>query len=144
MLRPEGKWRFALPLLLLIAACDPAGTLEVEDARVRALIPGQDKTVAYLTLHNQGSAPVTLIGAETDSARAVEIHTTRRDGDMVRMRRLPSVEIPAGGTVRFEPGGHHFMLFGVRSLHDHCEVRLLFADGSSQAVTFDRIAIGGH
>lgn len=134
----------ALLLLALAAGCSPTGRLEVADARIRDLIPGQDKTAAYLTLRNHGDSPLTLVGAETAVARTVEMHTTQRDGDVMRMRRLSGVEIPAGGTVRFEPGGHHLMLFGVRSLDERNEVRLLFADGSSRTATFDRIAIGGH
>lgn len=144
MTRPEPAWLAALLLFVLAVGCSPAGRLEADDARIRDLIPGQDKTVAYLTLRNHGTAPVTLIGAETDAARTVEMHTTQRDGDIMRMRRLSSLEIPGGGTVRLEPGGHHLMLFGVRSLDDHTRIRLLFADGGSQTVTFDRIAIGGH
>jgi copper(I)-binding protein len=140
--RPDRGW--LLILLLLAAGCTPAGDLDVSDARIRELIPGQDKTVAYLTLHNRGAAPITLVGAETDMARTVEMHTTRQDGDVMRMRRLTSVEIPAGGTVRFEPGGNHLMLFGVRSLTDPCEIRLAFADGGTRTVTFERIAIGGR
>ncbi|MGE0625973.1 MAG: copper chaperone PCu(A)C [Pseudomonadales bacterium] len=143
-MRPDPGRLLAWLLLAALAACAPAEPLDVNDARIRELIPGQDKTVAYLTLHNRGDAPLALVGAETDLARAVEIHTTLRDGEVMRMRRLSRVEIPAGGTVRFEPGGHHLMLFGVRSLDDPCEIRLLFADGSTRSVTFDRIAIGGR
>jgi len=128
--------------MILVSGCGSRGALEADDARIRDLIPGQDKTVAYVTLHNQGDTPLTLIGAETDVARTVEIHSTRKDGDVMRMRRLERVDIPAGGTVRFEPGGHHLMLFGVRSLGDHCEIRLNFADGVSRPVTFERIGIG--
>jgi len=140
--RPDPRW--LLILILLAPGCTPAGGPDVSDARVRELIPGQDKTVAYFTLHNPGEVPLTLVGAQTDVARTVEMHTTRQDGDVMRMRRLTSVEIPAGGTVRFEPGGNHLMLFGVRSLTDPCEIRLVFADGSTRAVTFERIAIGGR
>lgn len=142
-MRPERRSLIAL-LLLATTACGPADPLDVDDARIRELIPGQDKTVAYFTLHNRGAMPMTLVGAETDLARAVEIHTTLRDGDVMRMRRLTSVEIPAAGSVRFEPGGHHLMLFGVRSLDDPCKIRLRFADGTTRVVTFERIDIGGH
>ena len=33
------------------------------------------------------------------------------DGEMaMTMQEVPSVEVPAGGTVTFEPGGYHVML----------------------------------
>ena len=128
--------------LLVVAGCS-AGELTVSDARIRDLIPGQDKTVAYLTLTNPGAEPRVLVGAETDAARTVEIHTTRRDGDVMRMRRLSRVEIPGHGEVRFEPGGHHLMLFGVRSLDERVEIRLIFEDDTVRTAVFERVAIGG-
>ncbi len=131
-----------MALSAALAGCSGEGLLRVEDARVRDLIPGQDKTVAYLDLRNPGSAPVVLVGAESPQARAIEMHTTTRDGGVMRMRRLQQVEIPPGETIRFQPGGHHLMLFGVRSLQEHILIRLIFADGSRQEVAFRRVEIG--
>lgn len=139
---PARAFALAGAFVLLIAGCTRPDDLVVDSARIRDLIPGQDKTVAYLTLTNHSTRPLTLTGAETDVARTVEMHSTRRDGDVLRMRRLTRVDIPPGRTVRFEPGGHHLMLFGVRSLDEHCEIRLILADGSVRSVTFERVAIG--
>ncbi|MGD8417836.1 MAG: copper chaperone PCu(A)C [Pseudomonadales bacterium] len=137
--------RYALLIALIcLTACSAASPLAVEDARVRALIPGQDKTVAYLNVHNPGRDAIVLVGAEAPHARAIEFHTTGREGDVMRMRRLSEVEIPPGGDVRFEPGGNHLMLFGVTSLEEHNDIRLIFADGRSQVVSFRRIAPGGQ
>jgi len=58
-----------------LAGCgtEPAATapIEVTDARVRALIPGQDKTVGYFELTNNTTATLTLLSAEADAARAI-------------------------------------------------------------------------
>jgi copper(I)-binding protein len=51
---------------------------------------------------------------------------------MASMRRLEQVEIPAGGTVSFAPGGKHFMLFGKPPLPragENVSLKLNFADG---------------
>ena len=129
--------------LLLLAGCTGNHTPEVSDARIRELIPGQDRTAAYMDIHNPGKAPLVLTGAEAQGVRAIEMHTTSRDGDIMRMRRLQEVVIPPGGTIRFQPGGHHLMLFGVRSVAGQTDIRLTFADGSSRTVVFRRIPIGG-
>ena len=147
----DRRRRLFLCLLLCLAGsalagcgAEPAATapIEVTDARVRALIPGQDKTVGYFELTNNTTATLTLLSAEADAARAIEFHTTRLDDGIMRMRRLPEITIPAGETIRFQPGGNHLMLFGVRSLNTDNPVRLYFDDGRALTVQFRQIAIG--
>ena len=134
-----------LAVIILTGTCAlpaVAEELRIDNARVRDLIPGQDKTVGYFEATNPGAAPVIIVGARAEPVRAMEIHTTNRDGDIMRMRRLEEVVVPAGGSVRFQPGGNHLMLFGVRSLDSALTVELLFADGSTQTVSFERIPFG--
>ena len=132
----------ALIALLTLAGCDGDDALAVSEARVRAPIPGQDKTVGYFTAHNPSDEAVKLTGAESAAVRAIEIHTTSRDGDVVRMRRLDEVVIPAGDTVRFEPGGRHLMLFGVAELGENVEITLRTADGQRLPVRFETVPLG--
>ena len=134
----------ATSLVVALAACGSPQGPQVDNARVRALITGQDKTVAYMDVSNRTAAAITLVGASAASVRAMEIHTTRMDDGVMRMRRLQSVEIPAGETIRFEPGGRHLMLFGVRSLEAELPVQLEFADGSVRQIVFERIAAGAQ
>ena len=133
----------ALVLALLVAGgCADRGPLEVSEARLRALIPGQDKTVGYFTARNSSDRDIVLIGASSTAARAIEMHTTIRDGDVARMRRLPEVVITPQDTVRFEPGGRHLMLFGVSELGTATDIVLETADGHRFAVSFETIAVG--
>ena len=136
--------RFLIALLASVAlmGCTAPADLEFENARVRALIPGQDKTVAYVDLHNHTEAPMVLVGAESTNVRAIEIHTTRLQDGVMRMRRLNEVTIPARDTIHFQPGGRHLMLFGVKSLGSELDIQLRFADGGSRTITFRQIAIG--
>lgn len=131
--------------LLLVAGCaaEPAGPLAISDARIRALIPGQDTTAGYFDATNVSAAAVVLVGAESPAARAIEFHTTTRDGDVVRMRRLTEVRIEPGATIHFQPGGHHLMLFGVTSLDDETEIRLLTRDGTVVSTSFRQVPIRG-
>jgi copper(I)-binding protein len=133
-----------LLLLLFLSACAPArstGLPEVVDARIRELLPGQDKTVGYFDITNPTAEPLVLVRAEADFARAIEFHTTFVDGDIMRMRRLPEVELPPGERVRFQPGGRHLMLFGVTSPGEENEVRLHLEDGRVIRARFRQVAV---
>jgi periplasmic copper chaperone A len=51
---------------------------------------------------------------ESPVAGRVEMHTMTMEGDVMRMRHVPRVELPAGKPVKLAPGGLHLMLFGVK------------------------------
>jgi copper(I)-binding protein len=118
--------------------------VQVTDARIRAVVPGQDKTAAYLNITNRGATPFVLTGIESTQARAIEIHVIERDGDDVRMRRIPELAVEPGATVRLEPGGLHLMIFGVSGPAERFTATLLAADGTRIDVPFALIALGGN
>jgi copper(I)-binding protein len=118
---PMERRRFvasALCLLLVGAAVDSvAGAAEGEalrlaDGWVRATPPGARTAAAYLTLVNDGPADV-LLEARSPVAATLELHTHRAEGALQHMVRLAEVPVPAGATVRFEPGGLHVMLLDI-------------------------------
>ncbi|MDJ0391544.1 copper chaperone PCu(A)C [Roseomonas sp. E05] len=85
--------------------------LKAEQGWSRPALARIGTAVAYLTLRNEGGAPVRVIGASTPAAEGVEIHESVVENDVARMRPRPDgVAVPSGGTVRFEPGGLHLML----------------------------------
>lgn len=50
---------------------------------------------------------------------------------------VPSVEVPAGGQAKFEPGGLHVMLIGLQQdleAGDHFEISLQFKESGTIAV----------
>ncbi len=69
---------------------------------------------AFLSVENTGATPDRLLRASTDVATAVQLHTHIKDGEIMRMREVDSVELPAGRKVTFEPGGYHIMLLGLK------------------------------
>lgn len=115
----------------LMAACvgsgPPAPDIRVEEAWVRAVAGPDANTAAYLTIRNAGRVPDRLLGARSGIARMTELHRTTIDASgLARMGRVEDLDVPAGGTVTLEPGGHHFMLMGVsRSLPVGDSVRLV-------------------
>ncbi len=122
---------------MLLAACGaaPAG-LEFGDAYVRAPVPGTDKSVGYFSLTNHTGQALTLTAAAAPGVRAIEFHYTEEVDGLMRMRRLPRIEVEAGGRIEFVPGGRHLMLFGVQDLGEELEVTFQDAGGGSHAVHF--------
>lgn len=99
-------------LLLLCAATAQAGDLQVKDAWVRATVPAQKATGAFMQLKSKTG--LTLTGASSPLAESVELHEMSMDGGTMRMRPLPRLDLPAGQSVELKPGGYHLMLLGLK------------------------------
>lgn len=67
----------------------------------------------FLTIRNAGTTPDRLLSATTPAAGRVELHIHVRDGDVMRMRPVPVIELPPGQAVTLQPGGLHLMLLGL-------------------------------
>ncbi|HEX2116435.1 MAG TPA: copper chaperone PCu(A)C [Alphaproteobacteria bacterium] len=107
----------ALAASALIATPALAQTkIEVADAWARPPIGQVRNSAAYMTLTNRGAEPDRLLKAATAAAGKAELHTTIRDGDVLRMREVQSVELKPGAAVKFAPGGMHVMLLDVKPL----------------------------
>ena len=103
-------WLLLLVLSAQVAiAAPPAGSLQIVKPWSRATAPGATVGVAYLEIVNSGKQD-TLVRVESTAARRVEMHSMATVGGVMQMRELSSVDVPAHGRVRFEPGGLHVML----------------------------------
>jgi periplasmic copper chaperone A len=74
--------------------------------------PGQKTGAAYMELEASDSA--VIIKIESPQAKAVEVHSTTNDKGVMKMRKVDRLELPAGAAVKFEPGGMHLMLIGLK------------------------------
>jgi len=79
---------------------------------VRATVPQQQASGAFMTLVSPQGAR--LIEARSPVAGVVEIHEMAMDGNVMRMRAIPGLELPAGRPVELKPGGYHVMLMALR------------------------------
>ncbi len=71
---------------------------------------------SYLTIRNHGQDDAhadNLVGARSPIAAQVEIHNMIHSEGQMKMQKTERVEIPAQGTVVFEPGATHIMLNGL-------------------------------
>jgi len=129
-------------VLMVVSAHLAAAELQVANARIRQLLPGQHRTAGYFDVTNNGAEPVTLVGAACSAAAAIEMHTIIRDGDVVRMRRVEKVVVAPGETVRFEPGGLHLMLLRVATMPERANVELLTDGGERISAIFSQVPYG--
>jgi copper(I)-binding protein len=106
---------FLITASVFIAANTHACDLHVESGWVRTAPPGASVLVGYALLRNGGAAPIAVKGFASPQFASVEIHESQQDGDIARMRRVDSLEIPASGEVRLVPNGKHLML--MRPVH---------------------------
>lgn len=99
--------RLMVGLMLLWAGVTQA-QVQVKDAWARPALPGQSTTGAYMSLMAPNGARV--LGASSPVAGAVEIHEMKMDGNVMKMRPVTALELPAGRLVELKPGGYHVML----------------------------------
>lgn len=89
------------------------GDLRVEQAWSRATLAGQRVGGGYLTVVNTGSQADRLVGASAPVSPTVEMHTMSMENNVMRMREVAHIDVPAGGTVTLAPGGLHLMFMGL-------------------------------
>lgn len=103
--------------ILIIGALSPvpavgAPDVIVANAWVRAPVPGQPVAAAYMEITSARGGTLQQIG--TDAAGEVQVHSMRMEGDIMRMRQLRQLPLPAGQTTRLAPSGTHLMLLDLK------------------------------
>ena len=99
-------------LAMLAVAPAFADDVKVTKAWTRATAPGQDSASVQLTITSKKDA--TLVGVASGSAQSAEIHTMVMEGDVMKMRAIESLPLPAKTPVTLGADGNHLMLIGLR------------------------------
>ncbi len=103
--------------ILMLTSCAPKteGSLEILSSWARTGIQGGNSAI-YFTVQNNSGANDFLVSAACDAAKAVELHISKMDdsGTMM-MQPVKEVELPAGQSVEFKPGGLHVMLIELQN-----------------------------
>lgn len=102
-----------LSTVLAGTALAQAPAVQVDGAWARASVPGQQGTGAFMKLTAPQGAR--LVGASSPAAGVTEVHEMKLDGDVMRMRAVPVLELPAGTPVELKPGGFHLMLLDLKA-----------------------------
>ncbi len=91
------------------------GPIDIGHPWARPTVPGQPSGGGYLKLANGGAAADRLLSASSDVAASVELHSMGMEGDVMRMRQVDGIDLPAGQTVELKPGGLHIMFNGLKA-----------------------------
>ena len=94
------------------APAPQAPAVQASSPWARPTAPRQGTGAVYMELRS--AAGDRLLRASTPAAAGVEVHETRMDGDVMRMREVPALDLPPGQTVALAPGRHHLMLVGLK------------------------------
>jgi len=94
--------------LALAAPAFAAPEVAVSDAWIRAL-PGKLPAGGYFTLRNGTTKALTLDGAASPACKSLMLHKSDTMSGMASMSDVATIDVPAGDTVRFSPGGLHLM-----------------------------------
>lgn len=113
--------------LLLTAACLwallPAyahdfrvGAVVVDHPYATPTLAGVSNGAAYFRgIRNRGTATDRLVAASTPVAERVELHRMALDGDIMRMRAVDAIELPAGKELQMRHGQSlHLMLVNLK------------------------------
>ncbi len=101
----------SLMLTASLVSAQPAA-VKVEGAWARATVQGQKGTGAFMNITaTQGTR---LIGVSSPVAGVAEVHEMKMDGDVMKMRAIPALDLPAGKTVQLKPGSYHLMLMDLK------------------------------
>jgi copper(I)-binding protein len=104
--------RVFITALLLVWAGASQAQVQVKDAWARSSVQGQTATGAFMSLTSAEGAR--LVGASSPVAGVVEIHEMAMEGNVMRMRPVPGIDLPPGRSVVLKPGGYHVMLLDLK------------------------------
>ncbi|MCK9983590.1 MAG: periplasmic copper chaperone A [Azoarcus sp.] len=106
------KHYIAAALSLISFSLPAQADVKVEEPWVRATVPHQKVTGAFMRLTASEDARLVAVGSPV--AGTVEIHEMVMEKEVMKMRPVAGVQLPAGQTVELKPGAHHVMLLDLR------------------------------
>ncbi|MBC7610497.1 MAG: copper chaperone PCu(A)C, partial [Polaromonas sp.] len=100
------KTALALSLVMAgTAVLAQTAVVKVDGAWARATVQGQMGTGAFMNLTAKDGTR--LVGVSSPAAGVAEVHEMKMEGDIMKMRAVPVLDLPAGKKVELKPGGYH-------------------------------------
>jgi copper(I)-binding protein len=122
------------------------GDLVISAPWSRATPAGSEVAAGYVVITNNGVSAERLVSFTTDLAGQPEVHEMSNEGGVMKMRPLAKgLVIPAGGTVKLEPGGYHLMLLKLKkplTVGQRYKATLVFEKAGPVEIDFEVRAIG--
>ena len=122
------------------------GSLQIENAYTRATVPGQMAAGGFMKIENKGGVDL-LVSASSPVAGEIQLHEMAMEGNVMKMRQVKDIPVPAGGAVELKPGGLHLMFMSIKApltAGETVPVKLKFAKAGEVEVKFPVNAMGAH
>lgn len=100
--------------LLALVASPALAQVGIDQPWIRATPPGAQVAGGFMTITNKGSAADRLVGATSPVAERVELHVSRHEGGMMKMKQVQGFDVPANGQFVLKPGGGHMMFVNIK------------------------------
>lgn len=115
----------------------------------RATPPNAVNSAIFANITNNSEQERTLVSVSSLIAEKLELHDVIHEGDIMKMRQVKQIIIPAGQTVQLKPGSLHIMLLGLKNQlkkGQEIKVTLSFANGDKQTliVPVKKVMAGMH
>ena len=128
--------------------CD-ASELAINDAWVEAAPPVAKTQAAYMTLANNSASTIEIVSIDAKGFGMAMIHKTMQHDGMSMMESVPTLAIPAHGSVTLAPGAMHLMLMEATKpagSGDKVHITFHYKDGSQQStdIVVKQTATAGH
>jgi copper(I)-binding protein len=98
---------------LTLSAVIYAADIQISGAWARATLPGQDVGMVSLIITSKQKA--NLVGISSTACKSVEMHSMSHENNMMKMREVKTIPLPAGETIDFDEEGYHLMLIGLKA-----------------------------
>jgi periplasmic copper chaperone A len=108
-----------------------APAIQVDGAWARATVQGQKASGAFMRL--TAKTAMQLVAVASPVAGVAEVHEMTMDKDVMRMRAVSAIDLPAGKAVELKPGGYHVMLMDLKAplkANTQVPLTLTFKDAS--------------
>ena len=125
-------------LATLLIAAPALAQVTVADPWVRGTVAQQRATGAFMKLTAPNGAR--LVEVRSPVAGVVEIHEMTLDNNVMRMRQVPMLDLPAGKAIELKPGGYHVMLMDLKQpmkAGESVPITLVFEDKDKKRQTVE-------
>ena len=119
-----------------------AGELTINHPYATPSLKGSKTGAAYIrSIKNNGKQADQLISARTTVADSVELHQMHMEGDVMKMRPVAGIDLPANAELRMmhdTPDGYHLMLMNLKQPlkdGDRFQLWLQFKNSGEREVT---------
>ncbi len=133
--------RIAIACGLMLASAFAHAQVTVSEPWIRATVGGQKVAGGYMQL--KSARDTALVAASSPAAATVEVHEMAMVDNVMKMRAVQKLDVPAGRTVELKPGGYHIMFIDIKEpmkVGAKIPLQLIFEDKHKQRETVAVIA----